>query len=362
MKNSNQKGSAKNNATAKNAAANAAQENINVMVFERPEFGPIRAIMGEDKVPLFCGKDVCEALGYAKTDKAVREHVSNLDVLKRYLKVPGSFRKDGTRTMRSQMMLFVNESGVYSLVFGSKLESAQRFKHWVTSEVLPAIRKNGGYFHINPGETPEQMKARFQKMLDEALAERNEMIRQKDELLRQSEVVLSKNKALIAEQDERIRDLDKTVDEQMVRLQRSAEEILGLEGDIDRMMPKALYTDNVLDSISCYTTTQIAKELGCTAQELNRSLCAMHIQYYQSGQYMLYAQYAHMGLAKSRTRYKAVMEPRCLNAVQMVAGEEPMPKVGRVYTHTYLVWTERGRKFIHDQARRLMNLAESINK
>ena len=82
------------------------------------------------------------------TDKAVREHVNNLDVLKRYLKVPDSLRKDGTRTMRSQMMLFVNESGFYCLVFGSKLEAAQRFKHRVTSEVLPSIRKNGYYSMI----------------------------------------------------------------------------------------------------------------------------------------------------------------------------------------------------------------------
>ena len=325
-------------------------ENIDVMVFENPEFGRVRTMTDEGGEPLFCGKDVCKALGYARPDKAVNQHVNDLDVLKRSIKVPGSLRKNGTRTMRSQMMLFVNESGVYSLVFGSKLESAQRFKHWVTSEVLPAIRKNGGYFHINPGETPEQMKARFQKMLDEALAERNEMIRQKDELLRQSEVVLSKNKALIAEQDERIRDLDHTVGEQMVRLQRSAEEILGLEGDIDRLQPKALYTDNVLDSISCYTTTQIAKELGCTAQELNRSLCACHVQYYQSGQYLLYADFAHQGLAKSRTHYKAVMLP-----VDAAPGE----KHGRVFTHTYLVWTEKGRKFIHDLAKRKLELANA---
>ena len=72
--------------------------------------------------------------------------------------------------------------------------------------------------------------------------------------------------------------------------------------EFGRMLPKELYVDNVLDSISCYTTTQIAKELGITAQELNHSLCTCHIQYYQSGQYMLYAEYAHMGLAKSRTK------------------------------------------------------------
>ena len=349
MRNSNQKGSDKN-ATAKNAADNAAQENINVRVFESPEFGRVRAMADESGEPLFCGKDVCDALGYKKADVAVKQHVSIHDVTKRYVWVTTGKKADGSPALRRTQMLFVNESGVYSLVFGSKLESAQRFKHWVTSVVLPAIRKNGGYFHVNPGETTEQMKARFQKMLDEALAERDEMMRQKDELLRQSEVAISRNKALIAEQDERIRDLDHTVGEQWVRLQKSAEEILGLEGDIDRMMPKALYTDNVLDSISCYTTTQIAKELGCTAQELNRSLCACHVQYYQSGQYMLYADYAHLGLAKSRTRYKAMMLP---------VDAAPGKKHGRVFTHTYLVWTEKGRKFIHDLAKRMLELANA---
>ena len=289
-----------NAATGKNGAAGKNADDMNVKEFYSLEFGRMRTMQDENGEPLFCGKDVCKALGYVKTDIAVRQHVSNLDVTKRYLKVSGSLRKDGTRTMRSQMMLFVNESGVYSLVFGSKLESAQRFKHWVTSEVLPVIRKNGGYFHINPDETPEQIKARFQKVLEKAIAERDEVI-------------------------------------------------ISLEKDVDRMQPKELYVDNVLDSISCYTTTQIAKELGITAQELNRSLCASHIQYYQSGQYMLYAEYAHLGLAKSRTEYKAVLNPK----VQVI-GE----KTGHVYTHTYLVWTERGRKFIHDLAKRMWDLAE----
>ena len=115
------------------------------------------------------------------------------------------------------------------------------------------------------------------------------------------------------------------------------------------LLPKALYSDNVLDSVSCFTTTQIAKELGITAQELNRSLCALHIQYYQSGQYLLYADYAHMGLAKSRTRYSAFLDPK---------SDGRQEKMGRAYTHTYLVWTERGRKFIHDLAQRYLELCE----
>ena len=104
-----------------------------------------------------------------------------------------------------------------------------------------------------------------------------------------------------------------------------------------------------MDSVSCFTTTQVAKELGITAQELNRSLCALHIQYYQSGQYMLYAEYAHMGLAKSRTRYNAFLDPKC---------DGRKEKMGKAVTHTYLVWTEKGRKFIHDLAHRFWELAE----
>ena len=322
------------------------QNDINVMVFENSEFGRVRTMTDKKGNPFFCGQDVCKALGYRRTDMAVRQHVIPHDAVKHCIRVACGKKADGSLAMKSIQMLFVNESGVYSLVFGSKLESAQRFKHWVTSEVLPAIRKNGGYFHVNPNETVEQMKARFEKMLREALAERDDIIKKKEEMLKESEaklqqgnVIIAQNKALIAEQDERIRDLDKTVGDQLVRLQKSAEEILLLEGDIDRLLPKALYSDNVLDSISCYTTTQIAKEMGMTAQELNRELCARHIQYYQSGQYMLYAGYAHQGLAKSRTHYKALMQPKDADLSE---------KHVRIYTHTYLVWTERGRRLIHD--------------
>ena len=253
---------------------------------------PSSEVRGQDEngEPLFCGKDVCDALGHKRAYNAIRQHVILSDTVK--CSIARNVKNRYGESPKTQMvqMLFVNESGVYSLVFGSKLESAQRFKHWVTSEVLPAIRKNGGYFHINPEETPEQIKARFQKVLEEAIAERDKVI-------------------------------------------------VSLEKDVDRMLPKELYVDNVLDSISCYTTTQIAKELGITAQELNRSLCACHIQYYQSGQYMLYAEYAHMGLAKSRTK-------------------SGVKTLDLLYTHTYLVWTERGRKFIHDLAKRMWDLAE----
>ena len=335
------------------------------MVFENPEFGKIRTLTDEKGEPLFCGKDVCDVLGYKKPDIAVRQHVNILDVAKRYIKVSGSLRKDGTRSERRQQMLFVTESGFYSLVMGSQLEAAERFKLWVTSEVLPQIRKTGGYLPVLEGESDEETIRRAERILRSTLEQKEKLLEQKEALIlkmnldiKNMGVQIEQKQKLIGEQTTEIHRLNGVVDDQMVRLQKSAENLLSMEEYVDRIQPKALYTDNVLDSVSCYTTTQIAKELGCTAQELNRSLCAMHIQYYQSGQYMLYADYAHMGLAKSRTHFKAVMEPRHRNAVQMVAGDEQMCKVGRVYTHTYLVWTERGRKFIHDLAHRMWKLAE----
>lgn len=104
-----------------------------LQIFNSEEFGEIRTvnINGE---PWFVGKDVAVALGYTNPQKAIRDHVLNEDRM-----VNESFTVNGTK------VILINESGLYTLIFGSKLESAQRFKHWVTNEVLPTIRKTGGY-------------------------------------------------------------------------------------------------------------------------------------------------------------------------------------------------------------------------
>ncbi len=233
-----------------------------IKIFQNQEFGAIRTISNELGEAMFCAKDVCDALGYKKASNAIALHVDKGDAL-----------KQGTPTSSGvQMMLYVNESGLYSLILSSKLDSAKRFKHWVTSEVLPSIRKQGGYMVARPEETDEEVLARALQIMQAAIQVRDE--------------------------------------------------------EIARLQPRADYADEVLDSVTCITTTQLAKELGMSAQELNRRLCAMHIQYWQSGQYMLYAAYARMGLAKSRT-HKRVL------------------KHGMIMTEMYLVWTERGRDFIH---------------
>lgn len=105
-----------------------------IKIFNNPEFGEIRTVMIEGE-PWFVGKDVCRALGYVDTYSGVRKNVDRED--KRGCPV-GS-------TSGTQETTVINESGLYSLIFASKLESAKKFKKWVTSEVLPSIRKTGAY-------------------------------------------------------------------------------------------------------------------------------------------------------------------------------------------------------------------------
>ena len=238
-----------------------------IQIFQNVEFGAIRTMSNEQGEPLFCAKDVALALGYKRPEDAMAQHLEIEDSVKhRVMDSNGKLR----------LTTFINESGLYSLILCSKLESAKRFKRWVTGEVLPAIRKQGGYMVAKQGESEKEIMARALEIVRSTIQRRDE--------------------------------------------------------EIARLQPKALYTDQVLDSITCITTTQLAKELGMTAQELNRRLCEMRIQYWQSGQYMLYAEFARQGFARSRTR-KHVL------------------KHGMVLTEMYLVWTERGREFIH----RLLN-------
>ena len=334
-----------------------------VFVFENPEFGMVRMATDEKGEPWFCAKDLCDALGYKRADNAVRQHVNPHDALKQCVWVEVGKKKDGTPAKRLTPMIFVNESGFYALVLGSKLPSALMFKDWVTSVVLPQIRKTGGYIPVNEGESEEEMIRNAEQILRATLKEKENLLEKQKKLLEeqkilmeeqksklhQQEVQMGLDKKLIGEQDEEIHRLNEEVNDQMVRMAIQGQNVVALERQVDGLLPKAMYSDNVLDSVSCFTTTQVAKELGITAQELNRSLCSLHVQYYQSGQYMLYAEYAHMGLAKSRNKYRAFMTP---------AGDGTKRKVGKVVTNTYLVWTEKGRKFIHDLVKRFWELAE----
>jgi len=149
-----------NSSTSSSTTTTAAPE---VTVFKNlvhPEFGELRTVE-IDGEPWFVGKDVAEALGYSNARKAVLVHVDAED--------KGVTKWDtlgGT-----QQMTIINESGLYSLILSSKLPSAKEFKHWVTSEVLPSIRKNGAYIRNQENMTPAEIVARgliaAQKIIEE---------------------------------------------------------------------------------------------------------------------------------------------------------------------------------------------------
>lgn len=136
-----------------------------ITTFVNNQFGTIRTTI-IDGEPWFVGKDVCDILGYSAARNAIARHVDNEDALKRC-----------TPTLSGkQEMIFINESGLYALIFGSKLPSAKQFKRWVTCEVLPQIRKTGGYIPLSP--TDDELA-----ILSKAYQISQRTLKQKDDLL-----------------------------------------------------------------------------------------------------------------------------------------------------------------------------------
>ena len=138
----------------------------NLQIFNSEEFGQVRTMV-IDGEPWFVGKDVAEALGYAKARNAISSHVQDED--KKDAPIQGDL--GGT-----QQMTIINESGLYALIFGSKLDSAKRFKRWVTSEVLPSIRGNGAYIAGQENMTPEQIMAAGLQAAQKIIESKNQQI------------------------------------------------------------------------------------------------------------------------------------------------------------------------------------------
>lgn len=221
-----------------------------LQIFKNKEFGEIRCleINGE---PHFVGKDAAIILGYKNPQKAIKEHVDEED------KKMGE--QNGTPYIidnlgRKQYPIFINESGLYSLILSSKLPNAKKFKRWVTSEVLPTIRKNGMYAT--------------------------------DELLNNPDLAIEVFKQLKQEREEKNR----------LKLENAQQKQL-----IGELKPKADYTDNILNNKGLVTMTAIAKDYGMSANKLNLILHNLGIQYKQSEQWFLYSKYQNCGYTHSKT-------------------------------------------------------------
>ena len=144
-----------------------------LQVFNNEEFGEIRTveINGE---PWFVGKDIAQALGYSKERDAIAKHVDEDDATKHGI----------TDSLgRVQQTTIINESGLYALIIGSRLPSAKQFKRWITSEVIPSIRKNGGYIANQENLTPEQIVANALVVAQNILAEKEKKIEKIEQFL-----------------------------------------------------------------------------------------------------------------------------------------------------------------------------------
>lgn len=257
-------------------------------IFENQEFGKVRVVM-KDSEPWFVGKDVSETLGYSNTKDAIIRHVDEED--RKILKAIDFTQKSQNATFEipPRGLTIINESGLYALIISSKLPTAKKFKHWVTSEVLPSIRKNGAYIAGQETMTNEELIAKA--------------------------LVAANN--IIAERERRIASMQARLDEQ--------------NAAISVMKPKAEYHDNVLAADGTLVTTVIAKEFGMTAANLNRLLHQYHVQYKIGGIWVLYAEHQDQKYQKTETTYT----------------ETPYGRKARTWTH----WTQEGRKFIHDTLR-----------
>lgn len=139
-----------------------------IKIFESPEFGRIRTVSDEKGEPWFIGKDVATLLGYSNTRDALRKHVDEED------KTTVAIRDTGSNYQ--SMTVIVNESGLYSLILSSKLPRAREFKRWVTSEVLPQIRRTGGYIPLAAEDDDKTILAKAVRILNRTLEQKDELL------------------------------------------------------------------------------------------------------------------------------------------------------------------------------------------
>lgn len=258
-----------------------------IQVFSNEKFGQVRTVM-QDGEPWFVATDVCRDLEIGNTAQAV----SRLDDdEKMTIKINDSH--SGARG-GAQMMTIVNEMGLYSLVLGSRKKEAKDFKRWITHEVIPAIRKTGGYVHNS-----EVFIQNYLPFADDTTKQ----------LFRLTLDVVDKQNKQIASQQKEIAEKSSVIEE---------------------MTPKATYYDVILASPSLMTTTAIAKDFGLTANRLNKILQDNRIQFKQGKTWYLYDEYAKRGYAQSKTySYKGKEYPD--------------------WKATWSTqWTQPGRRFIYE--------------
>lgn len=227
------------------------------------------------------GKDVAEVLGYSNSSDALKTHVDEEDKKKIAFSDYPQFGNKGA--------ILINESGLYSLVLSSKLPGAKKIKRWITSEVLPSIRKHGMYATDELLDNPDLLIAAATKLKEERAARL------------EAEKKVENLTLINAQQNQRIGELQ----------------------------PKATYYDLILQNNSLLAISAIAKDYGMSGQSLNKKLHELEVQYRLGEQWLLYAKYHGKGYTFSKTQNYSRND-----------GSQGSK------LHTY--WTQKGRLFIYD--------------
>lgn len=246
-----------------------------ITLFENVQFGKVR-VADVNNEPIFCLTDLCNSLQLTNSRK-VKSQLDEDVTLSYPLETPGG----------TQNATFVTEAGMYTVILRSDSPLAKPMQRWITGEVLPAIRKTGGYIISKEEDTEADIMARA------LLIAQSTMERQKQRL-------------------------------DMLQAQNNLQST-----QLQIVAPKVEYYDSVLQSSSVYVADQIAKELGMTAVSMNKKLCALGILMKRNSQWVLSAKHCNSGLTKTKTHQYTKTD-------------------GSVGTNCITVWTEKVRKFLFE--------------
>lgn len=274
-----------------------------VQIFNSPMFGDLRVVRDEKGELLFCLKDVCNSLELQVT-KVKDRLTPYLPTIK--VGVVTGKKSDGSDSIQYIDMYFVTEPDLYRCIFQSRKSSARKFQDWVFDEVLPALRKDGGYIVSTDEDTEEDIIARG----------------------------LIAAKAALSRKEQRVRELEAQTEQQ-------AQTIGIQQKELTVAAPKVKYYDDTLASTDCLTTTQVADDLGISAKALNQQLFNAGIQYFQSGSWHLKGKFREWQLASTRT-------------YNYIKGD------GSTGTKVNLVWNQRGKRFILALYNNDFNVKEAI--
>ena len=266
-----------------------------VQIFKSEQFGEIRTAGTADN-PMFCLSDVCKVLELDQPSR-VKSRLNMGGVTSIKVGVQTGTKKDGTPSIQEMDMTFINETNLYKVIMRSDKPQAEPFQDWVCGEVLPEIRKNGGYINAN-GMSDDEIMAKALEIAHKTI-ERKAL--ENKELKKENVRLESENVQLAIENQELRHDKN--------------------------------YLDLIMRSKALLTISQIAQDYGMSGKAMNKQLAAMGIQYSCNGQWILYARYKDCGYVSSRS-------------IDITRAD------GRPDVVLHTEWTQAGRKFLYEELKK----------